>query len=117
MYWNKISKIERDTVIKSVNIMAQELGLLNSGRIKLKDDLLSGKAFSIDDPINHHIGTTRMSDSPKTGVVDKNCKVFDLSNLYIAGSSVFATSSIVNPTYTIVALSLRLGEYLKKIKI
>ena len=117
MYWNKISNIERDTVIKSVNIMAQELGLLNSGRIKLKDDLLSGKAFNVDDPINHHIGTTRMSDSPKTGVVDKNCKVFDLSNLYIAGSSVFATSSIVNPTYTIVALSLRLGEYLKKIKI
>ncbi len=117
MHWNKISNIERDTVIKSVNIMAKELGMLNTGRIKLKEDLLSGKAFNIDDPINHHIGTTRMSDSPKTGVVDKNCKVFDLSNLYIAGSSVFATSSIVNPTYTIVALSLRLGEYLKKIKI
>ena len=95
--------------------MAQELGLLNSGRIKLKDDLLSGKAFSID-PISSY-WNNRMSDSPKTGVVDKNCKVFGLSNLYIAGSSVFATSSIVNPTYTIVALSLRLGEYLKKIKI
>ncbi len=117
MYWNKISSIERDTVIKSVDTMAKELGILNTGRIKLKEDLLSGKAFNIDDPINHHIGTTRMSDSYKTGVVDKNCKVFGLSNLYIAGSSVFATSSIVNPTYTIVALSLRLGEYLKKIKI
>lgn len=57
-----------------------------------------------------------MSDSSKTGVVDKNCKVFGVSNLYIAGSSVFTTSSIVNPTYTIIALSLRLGEYLKNIK-
>ena len=58
-----------------------------------------------------------MSDNPQTGVVDKNCKVFGLSNLYISSSSVFTTSSIVNPTYTIIALSLRLGEYLKNIKL
>ena len=44
-------------------------------------------------------------------------KVFGISNLYIAGSSVFTTSSIVNPTYTIIALSLRLGEHLKNIKL
>ena len=77
------------------------------------NELLSGQSYKFNDPINHHIGTTRMSESSKTGVVDKNCKVFGVSNLYIAGSSVFATSSIVNPTYTIIALSLRLGEYLK----
>ena len=53
--------------------------------------------------------------NPETGVVDKNCKVFGISNLYVAGSSVFSTSSNVNPTYTIVALSLRLGKYLKDI--
>ena len=78
--------------------------------------MLSGKSYKIDDPINHHIGTTRMSDSYKTGVVDKNCKVFGISNLYIAGSSVFSTSSVINPTYTIIALSLRLGRYIKNIK-
>ena len=97
--------------------MARELGLLGTGRIKFKNALLSGESYKIDDPINHHIGTTRMSDSPKTGVVDKNCKVFGVSNLYIAGSSVFTTSSIVNPTYTIIALSLRLGQYIKNIKL
>jgi choline dehydrogenase-like flavoprotein len=58
-----------------------------------------------------------MSDSSKTGVVDKNCKVFGIQNLYVAGSSVFPTSSVVNPTYTIIALALRLGSYLKNIKI
>ena len=58
-----------------------------------------------------------MSDTPETGVVDKNCKVFGISNLYIAGSSVFSTSSIVNPTYTIIAMSLRLGKYLKDIEL
>jgi choline dehydrogenase-like flavoprotein len=116
MFWDDLSKIEKDTVVKSVKTMARELGLLGTGKIKFKNELLSGQSYKFNDPINHHIGTTRMSESSKTGVVDKNCKVFGVSNLYIAGSSVFTTSSIVNPTYTIIALSLRLGEYLKNIK-
>ena len=111
-----VGKIEKDTVVKSVKIMARELGLLGTGKIKFTNTLLNGEAYKIDDPINHHIGTTRMSDSSKTGVVDKNCKVFGISNLYIAGSSVFSTSSVINPTYTIIALSLRLGKYIKNIK-
>jgi choline dehydrogenase-like flavoprotein len=113
MHWNNISKIERQTVVKSVKTMARELGVLGAERIRFKNDLLTGESFKINDPVNHHIGTTRMSDSPETGVVDKNCKVFGVSNLYIAGSSVFSTSSVVNPTYTIIAMSLRLGNYLK----
>ena len=117
MHWNDISQIEKDTVLKSSTTMARALGVLGIGRIKYKSGLLNGQSFKIDDPINHHIGTTRMSDSPKTGVVDKNCKVFGISNLYIAGSSVFTTSSIVNPTYTIIALSLRLGNYIKSMKL
>ena len=116
MFWDDLSKIEKDTVVKSVKTMARELGLLGTGKIKFKNELLSGQSYKFNDSINHHIGTTRMSESSKTGVVDKNCKVFGVSNLYIAGSSVFTTSSIVNPTYTIIALSLRLGEYLKNIK-
>ena len=55
-----------------------------------------------------------MAKTIDSGVVDMNCKVFDLSNLYISGSSVFPTSSVVNPTFTIIALSLRLGDYLKR---
>ena len=117
IYWDDISKIEKDTIIKSVKTIARELGILNIGRIKFKSELLTGESYKINDPVNHHIGTTRMSNNSETGVVDKNCKVFEISNLYIAGSSVFATSSIVNPTYTIIAMSLKLGEYLKNIKI
>jgi choline dehydrogenase-like flavoprotein len=116
IFWDDLGKIEKDTVVKSVKTIARELGLLGTGKIKFKNELLSGQSYKFDDPINHHIGTTRMSDSSKTGVVDKNCKVFGVSNLYIAGSSVFTTSSIVSPTYTIIAISLRLGEYLKNIK-
>jgi choline dehydrogenase-like flavoprotein len=60
----------------------------------------------------HHIGTTRMAASPKKGVVDADCRVHGLGNLYVAGSSVFPTSGWANPTLTILALSLRLGDHL-----
>jgi choline dehydrogenase-like flavoprotein len=61
----------------------------------------------------HHIGTTRMSDSPRSGVVDRNSKVFGVKGLYIAGSSTFPTSGYANPTLTIVAMSMRLANHLK----
>ena len=64
---------------------------------------------------SHHTGTTRMSDDPRTGVVDRDCKVHGVDNLYIAGSSVFPTSGYANPTLTLVALAIRLAEHLKKI--
>jgi len=61
----------------------------------------------------HHMGTTRMSSSPHQGVVDQNCKIHGVQNLYVAGSSVFPTSGCSNPTLTIVALALRLADHLK----
>jgi len=64
---------------------------------------------------SHHIGTTRMSDNPRTGVVDRNCQVHGVRNLFVAGSSVFPTSGYVNPTLTIVALAIRLTDHLKKL--
>ena len=62
----------------------------------------------------HHIGTTRMSNDPTQGVVDSNLKVHSLDNLYVAGSSVFPSAGISNPTLTIITLSIRLAEYLSK---
>jgi choline dehydrogenase-like flavoprotein len=64
---------------------------------------------------NHHLGTTRMSDDPKKGVVDSDGKVHGVANLYVAGSSVFPTYGASNPTLNLVALTLRLGDHLKKV--
>lgn len=61
----------------------------------------------------HHMGTTRMSDDPKKGVVDANCRIHGITNLYVAGAACYATSGAPNPTLTLVALSLRLSEHLK----
>lgn len=60
----------------------------------------------------HHIGTARMSVSPREGVVDATCRVHGMKNLYIAGSAVFPTSSQANPTLTIVAMAIRLSAQL-----
>ncbi|MDC0893250.1 GMC family oxidoreductase [Pseudomonadales bacterium] len=117
MHWDNLSEIEKRTVVTSAETLARELGVLNIGHVKYKSELLTGESYKFNDPVNHHIGTTRMSNNCETGVVDKNCNVFGVSNLYVAGSSVFPTSSIVNPTYTIIAMSLRLGKYLKDIKL
>ena len=61
----------------------------------------------------HHIGTTRMSDSPTRGVVDRKLRVHGLGNLWIASSSVFPTGGHSNPTLTMLALCLRLADQLR----
>ncbi len=62
----------------------------------------------------HHMGTTRMQRDPRMGVVDENCRVHGVANLYVAGSSVFPTGGTFNPTLTIVALALRLADHVKE---
>ena len=60
----------------------------------------------------HHMGTTRMHDSPQYGVVDRQCRVHSVNNLYIAGSSVFPTGGTNHPSMTLVALALRLSDHI-----
>ena len=64
---------------------------------------------------HHHLGTTRMHDDPKQGVVDADCKVHGIANLFVAGSAVFPTYGASNPTLNLLALTLRLADHLKKV--
>jgi len=64
---------------------------------------------------NHHLGTTRMHDDPKQGVVNADSQVHGVGNLYVAGSSVFPTYGASNPTLNLIALTLRLADHLKKV--
>ena len=88
------------------------------GRVRLYDWVLSDSADfpGIDDGEQvggfHHMGTTRMGDNASDGVVDENCQVYGIHNLYVAGSSVFRTTGHANPTLTIVQLTLRLGDHI-----
>ena len=62
----------------------------------------------------HHMGTTRMHDDPRQGVVDANGRIHGIANTYVAGPSVFPTGGYANPVLTIVALTLRLADHLKQ---
>jgi len=90
-----------------------DLGRHAFGRLRLRanneNERLEMLKFS-----SHPMGTTRMSDSPQSGVVDRNCRVHGTKNLFVAGSSVFTTGGSANPTMTIVALALRLADHLKE---
>jgi len=91
--------------------VARELGRCRSGRLQWsatrKDWIASMKSLS-----RHHMGATRMASSPSDGVVDEHCAVHGVGNLHIAGSSVFPTSGLCNPTLTLLALAFRLGDRL-----
>lgn len=108
----RYDKADIDSVRRSLDVMAEEFR--RSGGLEftydptqLEEDLVRFGALG-----GHHIGTTRMGLDPQTSVVDTNCKVHDVHNLYIASSSVFPTSSQANPTLHIIAMSLRLSEHL-----
>jgi hypothetical protein len=94
-------------------LFATEIGRLGIGRCQIG---LEGSVEAAVDEIEgsyHQMGTTRMHTSPRQGVVDSNCRVHDVHNLFIAGSSVFPAYGHINPTLTIVALTLRLADHIK----
>ena len=91
-------------------------GRAGLGRVQLMDWLLDGDDSAWPKHLSggwHHMGTTRMNEDPKQGVVDANCKVHGIANLSVAGGAVFPTGGAVNPTLTLVAMALRLSDHLK----
>jgi choline dehydrogenase-like flavoprotein len=91
---------------------AKNLGEITFDEAKLRQYL--GQRIAAYNSASHNIGTTRMATDPKVGVVDENAKVHGVSNLYVAGSSIFPTGGHANPTLTIVAHALRLADHLKQ---
>jgi len=63
----------------------------------------------------HHMGTCRMADDPEEGVVDRNCRVHGIANLFVVGGGLFPTAGALQPTLTIAALSLRLADHLSEL--
>jgi choline dehydrogenase-like flavoprotein len=112
----KFSEIDKRTVSEAHNIFLTQFNSRNLGNYILYNENLDEcihKRISNFNSAAHHLGTTRMASDAKVGVVDKNCKVHGIDNLYVAGSSVFPTGGHANPTLTIVALSIKMADYLK----
>jgi choline dehydrogenase-like flavoprotein len=112
----QLSSQEQRTFDRTLEIISEEMRLGEVAETKL-DPPIEGGAWPASLEVVgtwHHMGTTRMHDSPSQGVVDRNCKVHGISNLYIAGSSVFPTAGANFPTITIAALTLKLSEHLSQ---
>ncbi len=117
LHW-ELTPLEKRSVRTIYELIGQQLGVLSKGRIRLMEYLRDEHDNSWPEFTGggwHHMGTTRMSNDPKQGVVDANCKVHGISNLFIAGSSCYTTAGASNPTLTVVALTLKLSDHLKKI--
>jgi len=107
----KFSRSDSEAAARGRRVIAAELLRAGIGTVTLPDDgdlpelgTAAGTA--------HHIGTTRMHDDPKRGVTDRNARLHEVENVYVAGSSLFPTGAFANPTLTIVALAHRLADHL-----
>lgn len=110
-------EIDVESVVKAHNLFVENFRKKNLGDVRYDEAGLRQYLKSQIDTFNssaHHIGTTRMSDDPQTGVVDEHYKVYGTENLFVAGSSVFPTGGHANPTLTIVANALRLAKHLNE---
>ncbi|MDX2051010.1 MAG: GMC family oxidoreductase [Polyangiaceae bacterium] len=115
LHWHHHSQT-LDSIKRGVELLAGAFGQIGLGRVHsyIHAGIEVPGAWPEIAGGNHHIGTTRMAEDPKQGVVDPHCKVFGMENLFVAGSSVYPTTGYANPTLTLVALALRLGDHLAK---
>jgi choline dehydrogenase-like flavoprotein len=114
IHW-QLTRKTFDTAVRFAEVIDHALQQLRVGRLRVSSWIYDGggdygKHFHDQ---NHHMGTTRMSASPREGVVDANLKVHSMQNLFIASSATFPTGGHSNPTLTMLALTIRLADHLK----
>ncbi|MFT0520082.1 FAD-dependent oxidoreductase [Pseudomonas faucium] len=107
-----LSEHDRHTIKCIGSELAKQFADAGLGFVKLNDFVYDTSLALKLQPHAHHMGTTRMAASPEFGVVDSDCKVFGTHNLYVAGSSIFATSGASNPTMPLLQFAVRLAEHL-----
>lgn len=117
----RLGEVDYATIRTAATAFGAHLAAAGEGRMQLQDWLLAVDPVLPDPGTGagsiggrHHMCTTRMSADPQEGVVDADCRVHGVENLYLGGSSVFATGGAATPTYTIVQLALRLGDHLRE---
>jgi choline dehydrogenase-like flavoprotein len=110
-----IAERELESMLRTQQILATAFAHAGIGKLVKSDELArDGDVLrSIFPSAHHHMGTTRMHTDPRHGVVDENCRVHGMTNLFVSGTSVFPTGGYINPTLTAIALSVRLADHVK----
>ena len=112
LYWKKPNN-SKNSIEESLKILGEFFIKNDLGRVAMFNQIINETKKLNHLGGYHHMGGTRIGYTEKDGVVDKNLKFFNINNLYISGSSVFRTSSFVNPTLTNSTL-LRLEDKILK---
>lgn len=103
-----------ETAIVTANIIKKQIEDLDLGKVDLHDyiEMNNPQWENYLSDVCHNMGGCRMSSSPEEGVVDKNLQVWQVPNLFICSQAVFPTGSHSNPVLTMLALAIRLTDYL-----
>lgn len=108
---HRCGELDRRSLVELHRVLREELRTRGIG--ELEGDLALADPWPIDQDASHHMGSTRMGTDPRSSVVDQDLRLHGARNVWIAGSSVFPSAGCANPTYTIVALSIRLARHLR----
>lgn len=103
-HWGRAS---RESAERAATLLDESFARYGHGRLRPL------KYPRVNPSGHHHLGTTRMHESPAHGVVDADGRVHETDNLFVAGSAVFPTGGYANPTLTIIALAMRLADHLQ----
>jgi choline dehydrogenase-like flavoprotein len=114
LHWDWKHPIDIHTIKRAQEIFKEEIEKAGLGRLDImRDD--HDLPYMTASSAHHLMGTTRMHPDPQQGVVDEQCRVHGVANLFIASSAVFPTGGQVNPTLTIVAMAVRLADHIKQV--
>ena len=111
----RLSDVDRTGWVAVLAKLGAAINQSGSGQL-LRSAELPTDVFTRRRPACHHMGTTRMSTEATGGVVDRNCRVHDVGNLFVAGGSVFPTSGHANPVLTSVTLAIRLAHHVRSLQ-
>lgn len=109
----RLSADDIDAACRAFRLLRETIAAHGTARLEFDDARLREQIAQSVPLGGHHLGTTRMAASASNGVVDGNCALFEVPNLFVASSAVFTTGSHANPTLTIVALAIRLAAHLR----
>jgi hypothetical protein len=99
---------------KALELLRVELAALGLGRLNISNGSQDALVY-VTGQQAHYMGGMPMAQDPKKGVVNANCRVHTLDNLYVAGASVFPSGGAANPSLTLTAMTLRLAQHLHSV--
>ena len=107
----RIGAEEGDTAVRYARLLRAEFARVGFGELEWADGLLEGAAPALADTY-HPMGGLRMGFDPGASVVDRDLRVHGVANLHVASCAVYPSGGSSNPTFTLMALSLRLADHL-----